>query len=139
MDFMKPATVREGVKWLPEKKLDVFFATLDKADKNYSPTTMYNDYFINESLFHWQSQSTTADNSPTDQSYIHHKTRGSKILLFVRKFKPDLETGDAEAYTYLGMANYVKHQGSRPMSITCHLDCPILAKFLKKTNKFVME
>ena len=23
MDFMKPATVREGVKWLPEKNIDV--------------------------------------------------------------------------------------------------------------------
>ena len=59
MDFMKPATVREGVKWLPDKQLDVFFVTLNKADKDYSPTTMYNDYSINESLFHWQSQSTT--------------------------------------------------------------------------------
>ncbi len=27
LDFLKPATVREGVKWLPEKKLDVFFVT----------------------------------------------------------------------------------------------------------------
>ena len=42
LDFMKPATVREGVKWLPEKQLDVFFVTLTKADKDYSPTTMYN-------------------------------------------------------------------------------------------------
>lgn len=31
MDFMKPATVREGVKWLPEKQLDVFFVTLNKG------------------------------------------------------------------------------------------------------------
>ena len=38
MDFMKPATVREGVKWLPEKQLDVFFVTLNKSDKDYSPT-----------------------------------------------------------------------------------------------------
>ena len=56
LDFMKPSTVREGVKWLPEKNIDVFFVTLNKADKDYSPTTMYNDYSINESLFHWQSQ-----------------------------------------------------------------------------------
>jgi superfamily II DNA or RNA helicase len=138
MDFMKPATVREGVKWLPEKQLDVFFVTLNKADKDYSPTTMYNDYSINESLFHWQSQSTTADNSPTGQRYIHHKERGSKVLLFVREFKSDHVTGGAEAYTYLGTASYVKHQGSRPMNITWHLDCPIPAKFLKKTNKLVV-
>ena len=118
LDFMKPSTVREGVKWLPDKQLDVFFVTLNKADKDYSPTTMYNDYSINESLFHWQSQSTTAENSPTGQRYIHHKERGSKVLLFVREFKADRMTGGAEAYTYLGAANYVKHTGSRPMNIT---------------------
>lgn len=132
------ATVREGVKWLPEKQLDVFFVTLNKSDKDYSPTTMYNDYSINENLFHWQSQSTTAENSSTGQRYIHHREHGSKVLLFVREFKSDRVTGGAEAYTYLGAANYVKHQGSRPMNITWHLDRPIPAKFLKKTNKLVV-
>lgn len=138
MDFMKPATVREGVKWLPDKQLDVFFVTLNKADKDYSPTTMYNDYSISESLFHWQSQSTTAENSPTGQRYIHHRERGSKVLLFVREFKSDRMTGGAEAYTYLGTASYVKHEGSRPMNITWKLDRPIPAKFLKKTNKLAV-
>ena len=46
LDFLKPATVREGVKWLPEKQLDVFFVTLNKADKDYSPTTMYKDCLL---------------------------------------------------------------------------------------------
>ena len=138
MDFMKPATVREGVKWLPDKQLDVFFVTLNKSDKDYSPTTMYNDYSISETLFHWQSQSTTAENSSTGQRYIHHKKRGSKVLLFVREFKSDRISGSAGAYTFLGMANYVKHTGSRPMNITWKLDRPIPAKFLKKTNKLVV-
>jgi hypothetical protein len=138
MDFMKPATVREGVKWLPEKKLDVFFVTLNKADKDYSPTTMYNDYSISESLFHWQSQSTTAEQSSTGQRYIHHVERGSKVLLFVREFKSDRLSGGAAAYTYLGTANYVRHDGSRPMNITWKLDHPIPAKYLKKTNKLVV-
>ena len=138
LDFMKPSTVREGVKWLPEKKIDVFFVTLNKSDKEYSPTTMYNDYSINERLFHWQSQSTTAESSPTGQRYIHHRERGSKVLIFVREFKSDRITGGAEAYTYLGTANYVKHEGSRPMNITWSLDQPIPAKYLKKTNKLVV-
>lgn len=138
MDFLKPATVREGVKWLPDKGLDVFFVTLNKADKDYSPTTMYNDYSVNESLFHWQSQSTTAEDSHTGQRYIHHRERGSKVLLFVREFKTDRVTGGAGAYTFLGTANYVKHEGSRPMNITWKLDQPIPAKFLKKTNKLVV-
>ncbi|MCC8079646.1 MAG: DUF3427 domain-containing protein [Oscillospiraceae bacterium] len=138
MDFMKPATVREGVKWLPEQQADVFFVTLNKADKDYSPTTMYNDYSINERLFHWQSQSTTAENSPTGQRYIHHAERGSRVLLFVREFKTDPLTGGAGAYTYLGTAAYVKHEGSKPMNITWRLDEPIPAKFLKKTNKLAV-
>ena len=135
LDFAKPSTVREGVKWLPEKKLDLFFVTLNKSDKDYSPTTMYNDYSISESLFHWQSQSTTAAESPTGQRYIHHRERGSRVLLFVREYKTDRLTGGTEAYTFLGSANYVKHEGSRPMNIIWQLDRPIPAKFLKKTNK----
>ncbi len=138
LDFLKPATVREGVKWLPEKKLDVFFVTLNKSDKDYSPTTMYNDYSINEWLFHWQSQSTTAEKSSTGQRYIHHKEKGSRVLLFVREFKADRITNGAEAYTYLGTANYVKHEGEKPMNITWKLDAPIPAKYLKKTNKLVV-
>ena len=138
MDFMKPKSVMEGVKWLPEKQTDVFFVTLNKSDKDYSPTTMYNDYSINESLFHWQSQSTTAADSPTGQRYINHKKRGSKVLLFVREFKTDRISGAAGAYTFLGTASYVKHNGSKPMNITWKLDRPIPAKFLKKTNKLVV-
>ncbi|WP_026496763.1 DUF3427 domain-containing protein [Butyrivibrio sp. WCD3002] len=133
MDFMKPQTVREGVKWLEDKRVDVLFITLNKADKDYSPTTMYNDYSVNEEFFHWQSQSTTSDTSPTGQRYINHVQGGSKVLLFVREFKTDL-AGTAP-YTYLGTAKYVSHHGSRPMNITWHLDNPIPAKYIKKTSK----
>ena len=34
LDFMKPATVREGVKWLSDKKIDVLLVTLNKSDKD---------------------------------------------------------------------------------------------------------
>ena len=98
-------------------------------------------YFIdkpNEELFHWQSQSTTADSSTTGQRYIRHRERGSRVLLFVREFKTDRVSGGAEPYTYLGTAEYVGHEGSRPMNITWRLDRPIPAKFLKKTNKLVV-
>lgn len=136
LDFMKPSTVREGVKYLPDKKVDVFYVTLNKADKDYSPTTMYNDYSINEWLFHWQSQSTTSADAPTGQRYIHHKMTGNQILIFVREFKTDI-AGTAP-YTFLGLADYVKHEGSRPMNIVWKLHEPIPAKYLKKTNKLVV-
>jgi len=96
------------------------------------------DYFINESLFLWQSQSPTAADSPTGQRYIHHRERGSKVLLFVRELKSDRITGGAAAYTFLGTANYVKHDGCRPMNIAWRLDRPVPAKFLKKTNQLIV-
>ena len=136
LDFMNPNSVREGVKWLPDKQVDVLFVTLNKSDKEYSPTTMYNDYSINEELFHWQSQSTTTDTGSVGQRYIHHRERGSKVLLFVREFKSDLV--GAAPYTFLGTANYVKHTGNRPMNITWKLDHPIPSKYLKKTQKLVV-
>lgn len=138
LDFMKPKTVREGVKWLPDKNIDAFFITLNKADKDYSPTTMYNDYSISETLFHWQSQSTTSASSKTGKRYINHVKEGSMVLLFVREFKVDYITGGAQAYTYLGRAQYVSHEGSRPMNIIWKLDEAIPAKFLKKTKKLVV-
>ncbi|WP_029319731.1 DUF3427 domain-containing protein [Butyrivibrio sp. AE3004] len=133
MDYMTPGNVREGVKWLEDKNLDVFFVTLNKSDKDYSPTTMYNDYSISSNMFHWQSQSTTSDTSPTGKRYINHAKEGSKVLIFVREFKKD-SVGTAP-YTYLGTANYLSHTGSRPMNIIWRLDNPIPAKYIRKTNK----
>lgn len=40
-------------------------------------------------------------------------------------------------YTFLGTANYVSHEGSKPMSIIWELDFPIPAKYIKDTQKLV--
>ena len=138
LDFMKPGTVREGVKWLPEKKMDVLFVTLNKSDKDYSPTTMYQDYSINKTLFHWQSQSTTSEQSMTGQRYIHHRAQGSRILLCVREAKKDA-WGNTASYSVLGFVDYVQHTGSNPMSITWKLADEIPAKFIRKTNQLIVS
>lgn len=136
LDYDNPSIVREGVKYLPDKKTDVFFITLNKSDKDYSPTTMYNDYSMNEWLFHWQSQSTTSVESPTGQRYINQRKTGSRIMLFVREFKTDIS--GTSPYTFLGLADIVKYEGSRPINIVWKLRAPIPAKYLKKTNKLVV-
>ncbi len=79
--------LREGVLHLPEIGADAFFFTLNKTEKHYSPTTMYQDYAINERRFHWQSQSTTSADSPTGRRYIEHEARGHTILLFGARTK----------------------------------------------------
>ena len=75
---------REGVYHDEPTNTDLFFVTLEKSERDYSPSTLYKDYAISPTLFHWESQSTTTQQSPTGQRYIHHRELGGHILLFVR-------------------------------------------------------
>lgn len=122
-DQRTPATMREGVARCEAVNADAFFVTLKKSDTDYSPTTMYRDFALSPDLFHWESQSTTSSASPTGQRYIHHRERGSHILLFVRETKKD-----APPYIFLGPADYVSHEGDRPMAITWRLRRPMPAE-----------
>jgi superfamily II DNA or RNA helicase len=125
----KPAQLREGVRWDEENQVDLFFVTLNKAEKDYSPTTMYRDYAISPTLFHWESQSTTSEGSPTGQRYIHHQERGSSIFLFARlSSKTPLGAG---SYLFLGPASYMSHVGERPMAITWRLEHPLPPDFFQ--------
>jgi superfamily II DNA or RNA helicase len=136
MDFKTPGDVREGVKYLPEKEIDLLFVTLNKSEKDFTPSTMYEDYAISDRLFHWQSQSTTSESSNTGVRYINHEGTGNRILLFVRDFKKTI-AGNGSPYTFLGSVKYVKHEGTNPMSIVWELETPIPAKYLRTMEKLV--
>ena len=114
-----PSTMREGVAWCPDINTDVLLITLKKTDTDYSPTTMYRDFALSPELFHWESQSTTNSNSPTGQRYINHRKNGTNVVLFVREAKTN--SLGASPYVFLGPADYVTHEGSRPMAVTWRL------------------
>ncbi len=118
-----PSTMREGVAWCPDINTDVLLITLKKTDTDYSPTTMYRDFALSPELFHWESQSTTTEASPTGQRYINHRLGETNVLLFVREAKTN--SLGASPYVFLGPADYVKHEGSRPMAITWRLRRPM--------------
>lgn len=114
-----PSTMREGVVWSSELNTDAFLITLKKSETDYSPTTMYRDFAISDRLFHWESQSTTSAASPTGRRYIRHRENGSHILLFVRAARTNAL--GAAPYVFLGPADYVSHEGDKPMAITWRL------------------
>ncbi|WP_349409356.1 DEAD/DEAH box helicase [Pseudalkalibacillus sp. SCS-8] len=132
----KSPAFREGVKHFQEKNLDIFFITLNKSEKDFSPSTLYEDYAINERLFHWQSQSTVSATSKTAQRYIHHRENGHQIALFIREYKK--ENGYTSPFTFLGTADYVQHSGSKPMSITWRLRREMPPMLVPKANKNVL-
>jgi superfamily II DNA or RNA helicase len=122
-----PGSLREGVKWLPEEQADIFFVTLVKSEHHYSPTTMYADRAITETLFQWESQSTTTAASVTGQRYIHHRKQCSTVHLFVRETKVAEGNMGVPAYLYAGPMTYREHSGERPMRIVWELAYPLPA------------
>ncbi len=126
---------REGVKYFDDKKTDIFLINLNKSEKEFSPSTMYEDYAINETLFHWQTQSGLSDTSMTASRYINHKSMNNYISLFVREYKKSLT--HTSSYVFLGNADYVSHSGNKPISFTWKLDEPIPANMIQKANKSV--
>ncbi|MGA3347082.1 MAG: DUF3427 domain-containing protein [Terracidiphilus sp.] len=103
-----------GRFWIESLNTEVFFVTLDKSEKTFSPSTRYEDFALSPTRFHWQSQSTTGEDSPTGQRYVLQHENGAKFLLLVRPKKSD-------AFLFLGPLHYVSHSGSRPMSIHWNL------------------
>ena len=131
----KPA-FREGVKYFEDKKTDIFFITLNKSDKDFSPSTLYEDYAINERLFHWQTQSKTSIQSATGQRYINHLKNGNKIALFVREHKT--RDGLTSPFTYLGTCEYRSHSGNKPISFVWELHGDIPPSMINKANKTII-
>ena len=132
MNMQRPYRIREGVKYDPATKSDLLFVTLEKAESHYSPTTLYKDYAISPSRFHWESQSTTREGSETGQRYINHERQGTNVLLFVRERNKD---GDrTQAYTFLGPARYLEHSGEQPMAIQWELALPMPARFFSESK-----
>jgi hypothetical protein len=116
---VKSKTTQGGILWVPQAQADVFFVDLRKAERDYSPTTMYRDYAISRDLFHWESQSRQTPEQPSVQRYIDHRRRGSSVLLFVREQRKH-ELGTAPFY-FLGPVDYVSHEGERPVAFTWRL------------------
>jgi hypothetical protein len=115
---------REGLHRMADRKAQLFFVTIDKSSEGrFSPTTSYEDYAISPTLFHWQSQSTTSEQSPTGQAYINGHGEGWRFYLFARPTVDD-------QFTFLGPVRFRSHQGSRPITIVWELEVPIPPAFL---------
>jgi hypothetical protein len=116
-----PRSWAQGVQWSEKYQTDALFITSEKDEKDFSPTVRYRDYARTRTLFHWESQNSTSETSPTGLRYQQHEQQGSHVLLFLRRYK-DSDIGTSQPWMLLGPATYVDHEGSRPMAITWRLE-----------------
>ncbi|MBC7720384.1 MAG: DUF3427 domain-containing protein, partial [Pedobacter sp.] len=113
------------------------FITLNKSEKDFSPTTLYEDFAISETIFHWQTQNAVNCENGKGLSYINHKQNGKRILLFVREKNKD-EFGNTIAFVFIGEGNILEYHGSKPMSIKWQLNNPIPHYLWKESAKMAV-
>ncbi|MDN3647442.1 DUF3427 domain-containing protein [Reinekea marina] len=132
--FEKKSPSREGVLVIKDQNIELMFVTLNKNTKQFSPTTMYHDYAINEKLFHWQSQNSARPDRGQGRSYIQHQQSGKRLFLFVREQTKD-EYGRTLGFVNFGEVKYKSHTGSQPMNITWRLETPMPSFMWKQAAK----
>lgn len=132
MVYKKPS--REGVLYDKSLNIDILFVTLNKSERDYAPSVMYDDYAISKSLFHWQSQNATSPTSATGRRYIETSENSDhKIYLCVRENKLAANNVAAPFY-FLGEVYIEDYSGSKPMSIVWHLKEEMTANIKIKTS-----
>ena len=67
LDIGKKLYKQTGVFRHEATNSELFFVTLEKSERDYSPSTLYKDYAISPLLFHWESQSGTTQASQPDK------------------------------------------------------------------------
>jgi superfamily II DNA or RNA helicase len=122
--FERKSPSREGVAENHMLNTELLFINLIKSEENFSPTTMYDDYAINELIFHWQSQNSAGPETPKGLSYINHQKNEKIILLFIKEKSKD-EFGNTMGYVFVGQGNFKDYYGSKPMSIKWELNEPM--------------
>ncbi len=135
--FIKKSSSREGVLNITDANTALLFVTLNKCEKQFSATTMYHDYAISPTLFHWQTQNSTKPNSGRGLGYIEQKERNKTFLLFVREQAKD-ENGRTMGFVNFGPIDFVKYEGSQPMNITWKLKIPMPAYLWHETAKLAV-
>ena len=122
--FNRKSSSREGVAENVDLNTELLFINLIKSEENFSPTTMYDDYAISETLFHWQSQNSARPDYGKGLTYVNHQENDKKILLFVRE-KANDEKGNTMGYVFIGEGNFKENEGSKPMNIKWELNEPL--------------
>jgi superfamily II DNA or RNA helicase len=135
--FAKKSSSREGVLTIANAKIELLFVTLDKCEKQFSATTMYHDYAISPTLFHWQTQNSAKPQSGRGLSYIQQKQNKKTFILFVREQAKD-ESGRTMGFVNFGPVDFVKYEGSQPMNITWKLKHPMPAYLWHETAKLAV-
>ena len=110
------------------------FATIDKTHI-FQENLKYDNSLFADDIIQWISQPKTSHNSSVGQMFIHHKEKGFKVHIFIRKYA-FMNGNKTNPFIYLGNAQYYNSQGDKPMKILWKLDKKIPQKLIYELYNF---
>ena len=110
------------------------FATIDKTHI-FQENLKYDNSLFADDIIQWISQPKTSHNSSVGQMFIHHKEKGFKVHIFIRKYA-FMNGNKTNPFIYLGNAQYYSSQGDKPMKILWKLDKKIPQKLIYELYNF---
>jgi superfamily II DNA or RNA helicase/HKD family nuclease len=119
-----------GVEAVADGRFDLLLVTLGKGDVK-KEHLRYNDFPLDENVFHWQSRARTRQDDALGRRHIHPDEEGVTPLLFVRDTKKD-GRGVTCAFRFLGAVVPEKVSGERPISIEWRLSTPLRPEWVRR-------
>lgn len=113
-----------------------YFLFIDlHKEEDIKESINYNDKFIDERYFQWQTPNSTSQNTERGQNIIYNERRGINLHLFVRKYR-EID-GKNEPFIYIGKGNTVHFEGEKPITVQLKLENEIPSTLFTEFTKKV--
>ena len=117
------------------KYQDDFFLFINLEKEKFSKSANYSNAFLSKEVFTYQSKPSHSQNQGDGEKLCQNEKFGVKLHIFVRKFaQVDKKTQD---FIYLGLANSIKYEGDKPISLELKLEIPLENSLFEEFTKIV--
>ena len=117
------------------KYKDDFFLFINLEKEKFSKSSYYDNTFLSKDTFTYQSKPSTSQDSVDGTKLCNNKKLNVKLHIFVRKFV--LVDKKTQGFIYLGLANTIKYEGNKPISVHLKLENALDDKFYEEFTKIV--
>lgn len=112
-----------------------FFLFINIEKEKFSKSANYSNAFLSKEVFTYQSKPSHSQNQGDGERLCQNERFGVKLHIFVRKFaQVDKKTQD---FIYLGLANSIKYEGNKPISLELKLEIPLENNLIEEFTKIV--
>ncbi|WP_100489110.1 DUF3427 domain-containing protein [Sporolactobacillus pectinivorans] len=103
-----------------------YFLFIDlHKEKDIKDSINYQDHFIDQTLFQWESPNTKSQDSAQGHHIIHNREDGINLHLFIRKYRTIDQ--QSEPFIYIGKGDVTEYHGNKPITteIALHHEVPM--------------